>query len=106
MNSISRIEEEKNTVGVMIRLYCRNNHGQSVHLCEECSALLQYAHKRLDFCPHKEMKPPCSKCAIHCYKTDMRELMRKVMRYSGPRMIYCHPVMAIRHLLREMRAKR
>jgi hypothetical protein len=29
----------------------------------------------------------------------MRENIRKVMRYAGPRMIYHHPIMALRHLL-------
>jgi hypothetical protein len=29
----------------------------------------------------------------------MREQMRAVMRYSGPRMILAHPVMALRHVL-------
>ena len=35
----------------------------------------------------------------HCYKPEMRERIRQVMRYSGPRMITKHPVAAIRHLL-------
>jgi hypothetical protein len=28
----------------------------------------------------------------------MRERMRQVMRFAGPRMILFHPIMAIRHL--------
>ena len=43
---MTRIEEEKKTVEQMIRLYCRLKEGNET-LCTECSALLEYAHKRL-----------------------------------------------------------
>jgi hypothetical protein len=29
----------------------------------------------------------------------MRSKVRKVMRYSGPRMLACHPILAIEHLM-------
>jgi hypothetical protein len=29
----------------------------------------------------------------------MREKIKEVMRYAGPRLIYRHPILAIRHLL-------
>jgi antitoxin component of MazEF toxin-antitoxin module len=31
----------------------------------------------------------------------MRDKIRTVMRYAGPRMIFYHPVLAIKHLLRK-----
>ena len=31
-------------------------------------------------------------------KPEMREKIRQVMRYSGPRMIFHHPIAALRHL--------
>lgn len=31
--------------------------------------------------------------------TEMREKIRIVMRYSGPRMLFVHPVMCIKHLI-------
>jgi hypothetical protein len=31
----------------------------------------------------------------------MRERMRQVMRYAGPRMLWFHPVAALRHLWQE-----
>lgn len=98
----NRIPEEKNTVHIMIRMYCNSNHG-SDYLCPDCLALLNYAYRRLEKCPQHLNKPTCSKCAIHCYSTDMRIKMKQVMRFSGPRMLFRHPVMAIRHLLREIR---
>lgn len=32
----------------------------------------------------------------------MRQRMQEVMRYAGPRMLWHHPVAAIRHLWREL----
>ena len=86
------------TVAVMIELYCRRNHHRT-GLCRECAGLLQYARKRLEKCPFGEGKTTCAKCQVHCYKPDMRQKIRVVMRYSGPRMLFRHPVMAFRHLL-------
>ena len=97
---MSRIEEEKQTVEQMIRLYCRLKEGNKV-LCEDCSALLEYAHKRLDHCKFGEKKSTCRKCPVHCYKPAMREKMQQVMRFAGPRMMWYHPVDAIKHLWRE-----
>ncbi|MDO9333975.1 MAG: nitrous oxide-stimulated promoter family protein, partial [Dehalococcoidales bacterium] len=93
-----RITREDKTVAVMITLYCRRHHRQR-RLCTECQDLLEYAHERLGKCPFQEGKPVCSKCRVHCYKPTMREKIRTVMRYSGPRMLYRHPVMAIFHLI-------
>jgi hypothetical protein len=36
---------------------------------------------------------------VHCYKKEMQSRARKIMRYSGPRMIWNHPLMAFLHLL-------
>ena len=38
-------------------------------------------------------------CPIHCYKPDRREQVKSVMKYSGPRMIFKHPIFAIRHII-------
>lgn len=99
---MNRIAEEKKTVEQMIRLYCRLKEGHS-ELCPECKALLEYAHARLDRCKFGEAKKTCRQCPVHCYKKDMRERMRAVMRFSGPRMMWYHPVDAIKHLWREWR---
>lgn len=98
--SNTRIEEEKAVVEQMIRLYCRRKEGNEV-LCPSCQELLDYAHRRLDRCRYGEEKPTCKKCPIHCYRPEMKERIRAVMRWSGPRMILYHPVDAIKHVLRE-----
>ena len=99
----------------MIGMYCRDHHAAGasrreplVHgdrpsrrrggLCEECAALLEYARARLDRCPYGLDKPTCAKCTTHCYKPAMREQVRAVMRYAGPRMVKEHPLLAAAHL--------
>ena len=97
---MDRVESEKKTVGMMVRLYCRRYEGNK-ELCQDCSQLLSYADARLDRCKFGNEKPTCKKCPIHCYKPDMREKMRTVMRWAGPRMMLYHPIEAIKHLIRE-----
>ncbi len=75
------------------------NHSTNGYLCSECSELLVYAHKRLEYCPFSNDKPACNKCPVHCYRRDMREKVKKVMRFSGPKMLYRHPFLAVMHLL-------
>ena len=98
MDVQTKRKREKETVSLMIRLYCRKKHGGK-QLCPECVALDAYARQRSDKCPFMETKTFCSNCKVHCYKKDMREKIREVMRFSGPRMIFHHPIMAIRHVI-------
>ena len=98
MTSGRRLKRENKTVSAMIGLYCRAHH-RGKALCPECGELNDYAGKRLEACPFQEGKTVCSRCPVHCYTPEMREKIRKVMRFSGPRMIYRHPVMAILHLI-------
>jgi predicted amidophosphoribosyltransferase len=95
---MGRIEREKRTVRHMIKLWCRHQHGGE-GLCGECRELLEYAEARLNRCKFGEDKTKCHKCPVHCYRKDMRERIREVMRYSGPRMILHHPTEAIMFLL-------
>ena len=48
----------------------------------------------------------CSACPIHCYKPEMREKIRTVMRYGGPRMLLYHPMMTLRHMLLTRKAEK
>ena len=102
----SKREREKRTVSLMIRIYCKKKHGTKKGLCPECEALDAYARMRSDKCPFMETKTFCSNCKVHCYKADMREKIRAVMRFSGPRMIFSHPIMAIRHVIESKKEKR
>lgn len=91
-------KKEKKLIPVMIGKYCRGKHG-SRELCEDCKKLTEYALFRLDKCPFKANKKFCSFCKIHCYQPDMREKIKAVMRYSGPRMLFSHPIFSISHVV-------
>ena len=93
-----RITYEQESVAWMVRFYCRRQHGGN-ELCEECRALLLYAKARLDRCPFGNGKTACSACKVHCYRPDMRDRIRQVMRYAGPRMLLYHPWVFLRHYL-------
>ncbi len=99
MESIQKKRErEKKLVSQMIHLYCKKNH-HTKNLCPSCAQLETYAKQRSEKCPFMETKTFCSNCKVHCYKPEMRKNIRQVMRFSGPRMIFHHPIMAVRHLI-------
>ena len=93
-----RRDRELATLHVMIRMYCRDHHAAD-SLCDDCAALASYATRRLTRCVFGAAKPTCANCTVHCYSADMRERVRTVMRYAGPRMLLRHPVLGIAHLL-------
>lgn len=97
---IDKANDEKKTVKIMIKLYCNKKHYTNDDLCEGCEELLKYAYERLDSCRYGINKSTCGKCKIHCYKADMRKKIIEVMRFSGPRMTYVHPVLAFKHLVK------
>ena len=98
-----RIIRERRTVEAMIRLYCHGRHGTSNGLCDECVALVSYARLRLQKCPFQQGKTTCARCPVHCYKPDMRQKIRAVMRHAGPRMLYRHPILTLFHVIDGLR---
>jgi hypothetical protein len=100
--NLGRLEREKRTLFAMIEIYCRAHHGTRSALCAECEELYQYGLRRLDKCPFQDDKPTCAKCPIHCYNPAMRERVRQVMRFAGPRMLFHHPLLTLRHYLDEL----
>jgi hypothetical protein len=87
----------------MLQIYCKDLHQGDDRLCEACSQLLDYAWRRLANCPFHEDKPACNHCQIHCYSRQKRGEVQAVMRYAGPRMIYRHPYLSLRHLFDKFR---
>ena len=118
-----RLCREQRTLALMIQMYCAANHsgasssgpdaparslaaGQTAILCEQCERLLVYSVQRIERCRFGNDKPTCARCTVHCFRSDMRERAREVMRYSGPRMASRHPYLAVRHLLDRRRTPR
>lgn len=96
------IAYQRRVVGRMIRMYCRKHHSpRDKDLCPRCAELSAYALQRIDRCPFGADKPNCSSCSVHCYRPDMRERIRTVMRYAGPRMLFRYPADAIVYLWRK-----
>lgn len=101
MNDINKKRnDEKIIVDKMIKIYCKKNHNKK-DLCEECKELSDYAHLRVEKCPHMEEKTFCSSCTTHCYDSEHRNKIKEVMRFSGPRILLHNPILAIKHILEE-----
>jgi hypothetical protein len=97
---------EKMTILHMVEIYCRRHHGRGGAPCGECRRLLEYAMDRIERCPYRGRKPACSACPVHCYRPELREEIRRVMHYAGPRMLMRHPVLVLLHLTDMIRSKR
>lgn len=98
--NFTRRAREFTMIDAMLRMYCRSHHGaKDAVLCDNCTALHDYARRRLERCVFGEAKPTCAKCTVHCYKANMREHIRQLMRWAGPRMLRRHPVLALRHMI-------
>jgi hypothetical protein len=98
------MQREAATVERMIAVYCRREHADAdvrdnEGLCPQCGELRDFARLRLSKCPYQEEKPTCANCPIHCYRPDRRRQMKDVMRIAGPRMLWRHPFLTIRHML-------
>ena len=115
MNVEEKRQHEQQIIGLMVRVYCRGKHKKGTcqknehGLCEECQNLLDYAMVRTQKCPFMATKTFCSACKVHCYTPAMREKVREVMQYAGPRMMLYHPIIAWKHCfvtLRENYKKR
>ena len=94
-----RLARELATMRAMVAIHCRDRHGRGIGLCDECNELMDYATRRLDRCVFGDDKPTCANCTVHCYNAAMRERVRDVMRYAGPRMMWRHPLLALAHVV-------
>jgi hypothetical protein len=115
--SSRRLRREARTLEVMVGLYCHDTHAADPtgaaegartadgadlgkrDLCPACAGLLSYSLDRIEACRFGAQKPTCARCTVHCFRPAMREQIRAAMRYSGPRMTYRHPYLAVRHLM-------
>lgn len=98
---------ERRTMEKMVEIYCQGHHGlDGGRLCADCEMFMDYAEVRLDKCPYGEDKPTCANCPVHCYKPAMREQVREIMRYAGPRMLLRYPLLAIMHKIDGLRKAR
>lgn len=101
----NRMQRESETIKAMVRIYCKHHHARQVQNCESCRDIQNYALDRLQYCPYQEGKTSCKSCPIHCYKPSMKDEVKIVMRYSGPRMMLRHPILTVYHLIDARRSE-
>ncbi len=89
----------------MVKMYCDHHHDKINSICNNCNELTKFANERINLCVFQNDKPVCSECQIHCYRMDMRDKIKTVMRFAGPRMTLRHPILGIRHLIDKRRFK-
>jgi hypothetical protein len=108
-----RLEREARTLQALMACYCDGVHHRPLktegsigefrpqprELCDECGQLLTHALERLARCHFQADKPTCARCPIHCYGRQQRTQMQSVMRYAGPRLMWRHPILALRHMV-------
>lgn len=94
-----RIKREKRTIDAMVKIFCKAGHSNEAGLCKDCREFLAYAHLRLERCRYKNHKPTCGHCPVHCYNPGMKARAMEIMKYSGPRMGYRHPILSLFHFL-------
>jgi len=92
-------ERERDSISKMITIYCNKHHNSGQNLCEDCTIISEYASKSISLCPYGAVKPVCGKCPSNCFRGDMHGKMVKIMRFAGPRMLYKHPILTVRHIL-------
>ena len=95
--SAQRLAREWKTMSAMVHIYCRDLHAASGGLCPQCAKFLDYAQLRLERCRFGEEKPTCAHCPVHCYQRARRDQAKAIMRYAGPRMLWEHPILSLRH---------
>ncbi|MEK7437791.1 MAG: nitrous oxide-stimulated promoter family protein [Pseudomonadota bacterium] len=95
-----RRARELSIIEAMVRMYCRgHDHSRRDPLCADCAELFDYATRRLERCVFGDAKPTCTNCTVHCYSAQMREQVRVVMKWAGPRMPLRHPILSILHMI-------
>ncbi len=98
-----RLDREKETVKKIIQLHYKQIESEAVNDFKEYKNLIDYAFERLDNCPYGDNKPICARCEVHCYKPEMRDKIRTIMKKSGYKMIIHHPVLLLQHILDQLK---
>jgi len=101
----NEIVREQKVVEIMIQMYCIKTHKYNKELCSSCKDLKNYAFEHLNKCKYGNRKPTCRNCETHCYSPAMKEKIISVMRFSGPRMIFYHPIFAFQYITKKLNVK-
>lgn len=118
---------EKKIVKEMIYIYCRKHNNTFIrrflfkkhigneffhnkdngdYLCDDFTEVLEYVFDRIDNCKFIEEKTFCSNCKSCCYSPKMRNKIRDIMKFSGKRMLFRHPILTLKHLYFMIKGKK
>ncbi|NLI72500.1 MAG: nitrous oxide-stimulated promoter family protein [Bacteroidales bacterium] len=61
-------------------------------LCANCYELIDKAFQHTERCPHSTYKTFCHECPTMCYRKEDQEKMLPIMRYSGKKIMWKHPM--------------
>lgn len=96
-----RRQKKHDIVVQMVDIYCSGNKHKLDEngKCADCDLLLRYSKSRTDRCPYINETLFCSNCPTPCYRPDMKERMRDLMKYAGPRLFFKRPFTVIWHMI-------
>ncbi len=109
MDTEKKRQQEQAVLEEIIRCYCHGHHHRRAAgeaLCADCRELASYAAARVRACPRMASKSFCSICPVHCYTPERHAQIQRVMRYGGPRLLFRHPIMTLRHIYLSWKEKR
>lgn len=99
-----KIKSDAAMLARMVQIYCFDHHTDPVkgdimrrgiletldlretRLCRECAGLLVHGLAKRINCPF-DPKPRCKHCAEPCFSGEYRDFVKRVMRYSGLKLI-------------------
>lgn len=91
------IGREKRMLDAMVLIYCKANNCYGSAPCVKCTKLGVYAKSRLEHCRFQEKKPVCGRYDLTCYDLQNKDYAEEVFTYAGPRMMFEHPLLGIKH---------
>lgn len=94
---MNRLQREALIVKTMIEYHCEIVHSEG-KTCEHCKILIDYTSRKLERCRFGSTKPVCKDCPVHCYSPEMKQKIREVMCWAGPKMIFRYPLYAMIHI--------
>lgn len=92
-----KIDNKKDILNHMIRIYCKKHHNTDETLCNDCSDLLEYSENVLNQC---EIDDELDSEKFKYYYDDIEKMekLKEIMKYSGFRIMLYHPIISIRHI--------
>ena len=100
-------EKDRKTLEAIGRIYCVAHHDSAKDtsgLCPSCRDTVDATLARTEACPFGH-ESNCQDCKVHCQRGEAQARIRKMMRYSAPRMALRHPLMTAEYLRKKRLAR-